>query len=122
MKRLSDPVLLLTHVWPPCPAPCLVSAVCATLEEVGLAAIFGPGLEPASSHVQSICDAKAIPHVQTHPRDVSARKQFSINLHPQPAMLRRVSRDAATRRRHGGPWTSISAELCVCVCSVACKL
>ncbi|XP_043241156.1 glutamate receptor ionotropic, kainate 2-like isoform X2 [Amphibalanus amphitrite] len=64
--------------------------VCATLAEVGMAAIFGPGLEPASGHIQAICDAKAIPHIQTHPRDVGGRRQFSINLHPQPAMLRKA--------------------------------
>ncbi|KAF0289444.1 Glutamate receptor ionotropic, kainate 2 [Amphibalanus amphitrite] len=67
-----------------------VTIVCATLAEVGMAAIFGPGLEPASGHIQAICDAKAIPHIQTHPRDVGGRRQFSINLHPQPAMLRRA--------------------------------
>ncbi|XP_037081492.1 LOW QUALITY PROTEIN: glutamate receptor ionotropic, kainate 2-like [Pollicipes pollicipes] len=67
--------------------------VCDALRRVGMAAIFGPDLEPASGHVQSICDAKAIPHVQTHMRDTSVQKHFSINLHPHPGALSKAYAD-----------------------------
>lgn len=56
--------------------------VCASLRE-GVAAMFGPMSSSSSTHVQSICDAYNIPHVETR-WDFREEDdtRFSINLHP----------------------------------------
>lgn len=58
----------------------------------GIAAIFGPQSPEAASHVQSICDAFEIPHIETK-WDYKIRKEnYLINLYPHPLTLSRVSR------------------------------
>ena len=56
-------------------------AVCRQLKD-GIAAVFGPMSYQSAAHVQSICDAMEIPHVETR-WDYSDNKDFfSINLYP----------------------------------------
>lgn len=58
----------------------------------GVAAIFGPQSRSTSGMVQSICDNKEIPHIQTHwePKDV-ASTSLQINMYPQPHTLALVN-------------------------------
>lgn len=59
----------------------------------GIAAIFGPQSPEAASHVQSVCDAFEIPHIETK-WDYKIRKEnYLINLYPHPMTLSRVRLD-----------------------------
>lgn len=48
----------------------------------GALAIFGPSNSRVGVHVQSVCDALDIPHLDTQLHNFNIGKQFSINLHP----------------------------------------
>ena len=52
----------------------------------GVIAIFGPQDDKLGAHVQSLCDALDIPHIESRehiiPAMTSNTKEFSINLHP----------------------------------------
>ncbi|CAL8109948.1 unnamed protein product [Orchesella dallaii] len=66
--------------------------VCQMMTE-GIAAIFGPQSPEAASHVQSICDAFEIPHIETK-WDYKIRKEnYLINLYPHPMTLSRAYND-----------------------------
>jgi hypothetical protein len=60
--------------------------------QTGVAAVFGPKDPQVANHVQSICDAMDIPHVQLLWDNWQAfdRIPQSINLHPHPAVLGQV--------------------------------
>ncbi|XP_050695826.1 glutamate receptor ionotropic, kainate 2-like isoform X2 [Eriocheir sinensis] len=60
--------------------------VCNLLK-MGMAAIFGPQSEKTANHVQSICDNKEIPHIETRYDYKLTRDAYSINLHPYPPSL-----------------------------------
>ena len=61
-------------------------SVCRQIKD-GVAAVFGPMSYLSASHVQSICDAMEIPHVETR-WDYSDNKDFfSINLFPDYTKL-----------------------------------
>ncbi|XP_045125479.1 glutamate receptor ionotropic, kainate 2-like isoform X1 [Portunus trituberculatus] len=60
--------------------------VCHLLSK-GMAAIFGPQSENTANHVQSICDNKEIPHIETRYDYKLTRDEYSINLHPYPPAL-----------------------------------
>ncbi|KAF8784441.1 glutamate receptor ionotropic, kainate 2-like isoform X2 [Argiope bruennichi] len=60
--------------------------VCSLLE-TGIAGIFGPQSDVTSMHVQSICDAIDIPHVETRWDFQLQRADMSINLFPRPSVL-----------------------------------
>ncbi|XP_023349760.1 glutamate receptor ionotropic, kainate 2 isoform X2 [Eurytemora carolleeae] len=68
--------------------------VCAAMSQ-GVAALFGPSSSFTAHHVQSICDAKEIPHIETRWDLTSAtvRDQYSINLYPYPLTLRKAYLD-----------------------------
>ncbi|GIX91527.1 glutamate receptor ionotropic, kainate 3 [Caerostris extrusa] len=53
----------------------------------GVGAIFGPQLEAASMHVQSICDDLEVPHIEARWEYRLMRDQLSINLYPRPSIL-----------------------------------
>ena len=57
----------------------------------GLAAVLGPSSPSTSSHMQSICDALEIPHVNTGCQSRLRRTHYAINLHPHPSALGQVS-------------------------------
>ncbi|XP_025016477.1 glutamate receptor ionotropic, kainate 2 isoform X1 [Tetranychus urticae] len=63
--------------------------VCGLLH-AGVAAILGPLSDSTSMHVQSICDALEIPHIETRWDISSHREELSINLYPKPAVLARA--------------------------------
>ncbi|TDG40067.1 hypothetical protein AWZ03_013514 [Drosophila navojoa] len=66
--------------------------VCRQLE-AGVQAIFGPSDPLLASHVQSICEAFDIPHIEARiDLEVSA-KEFSINLYPSQNIMNLAYRD-----------------------------
>lgn len=67
-------------------------SVCGLLKN-GVAAIFGPISDVISDHVQSICDALEIPHVETRSDFQLSRDELSINLYPRPVILARAFMD-----------------------------
>ena len=77
---------LWLHSWH-CDVP-----VCHTLSQ-GVAALFGPTSPFTAHHVQSICDSKEIPHIETRwdYRAGNMREQYSINLVPYPPTISKVS-------------------------------
>ena len=68
-------------------------SVCHLLRS-GVAALFGPQSGTTSSHVQSICDAMEIPHIETRWDYRLKRDDYSVNLYPHPTAISKV------RRRH----------------------
>ncbi|KAH9493109.1 Serine/threonine-protein kinase grik2 [Bulinus truncatus] len=64
------------------------------MSQSGIAAMFGPVSSLAAGHVQSICNAFEIPHLQWRwdPRD--NRDYFSINLYPHYLTLSKAYKDA----------------------------
>lgn len=63
--------------------------VCSLLRN-GVLGIFGPLSSPTSMHVQSICDALEIPHLETRWDFQKERNDLSINLYPRPHILSRA--------------------------------
>jgi hypothetical protein len=55
----------------------------------GVWAVFGPSTEPALSHVQSLCDAKDVPHVSAVMQRPDHQTAYSINLHVPSAGVAR---------------------------------
>ncbi|XP_064489275.1 glutamate receptor ionotropic, kainate 3-like [Ornithodoros turicata] len=60
--------------------------VCTLLGQ-GIAGIFGPSSDVTSIHVQSICDALDIPHIEMRWDFQLQRDDLSINLFPKPSVL-----------------------------------
>ena len=56
-------------------------------------AIFGPSDPQLGSHVQSICDALDIPHVESRLDVEQHSREFSINLHPHQPLMNSALRD-----------------------------
>ena len=67
------------------------SLVCHLLRS-GVAALFGPQSGTTSSHVQSICDAMEIPHIETRWDYRLKRDDYSVNLYPHPTAISKVRR------------------------------
>ena len=63
-----------------------IFAVCKLIKN-GVAGIFGPSSQVSSGHVQSICNALSIPHVQTFWDARESRDYFSISLYPHYEVL-----------------------------------
>ena len=72
--------------------------------EKGIVGIFGPVSALSAAHVQSMCNAFEIPHLQWHwdPRD--ARDYYSISLFPHYLTLSQAYRDMV---RYWG-WTKFT--------------
>lgn len=68
------------------------SIVCHLLEQ-RVVGIFGPRAGPTSPLVQSMCDTKDIPHVETSWDTKQRRQDFLVNLHPHPSTLTRLYMD-----------------------------
>ncbi|XP_071747530.1 glutamate receptor ionotropic, kainate 2 isoform X1 [Lepeophtheirus salmonis] len=60
--------------------------VCHLLR-TGVAALFGPQSGTTSSHVQSICDAMEIPHIETRWDYRLKNDAYSVNLYPHPKTI-----------------------------------
>ena len=68
---------------------CYYYLVCHLLRS-GVAALFGPQSGTTSSHVQSICDAMEIPHIETRWDYRLKRDDYSVNLYPHPTAISKV--------------------------------
>ncbi|XP_069951466.1 glutamate receptor ionotropic, kainate 2-like [Cherax quadricarinatus] len=66
--------------------------VCSLLN-TGVAAIFGPQSGQTSDHVQSICDALEIPHIENRWDFRLSRDAYSVNLYPHPSTLAKAYMD-----------------------------
>ncbi|KAF2347792.1 Receptor ligand binding region [Trinorchestia longiramus] len=62
---------------------------CSVLQS-GVAAIFGPASDVSAAHVQAICDALEIPHIETRWEYRLTRDPYSVNLYPHPSSLSRA--------------------------------
>ena len=56
----------------------------------GVASIFGPKSEKSANHVQAICDALEVPHIETRWDFKNTRDAYSLNLYPHPRSLGQV--------------------------------
>ncbi|KAF0290339.1 Glutamate receptor ionotropic, kainate 1 [Amphibalanus amphitrite] len=63
------------------------------LVDQGVYAIFGPSDPQLGAHVQSICDALDIPHVETRLDVERHSREFSVNLHPHQPLMNAALRD-----------------------------
>ncbi|XP_059617774.1 uncharacterized protein LOC132262512 [Phlebotomus argentipes] len=68
----------------------LVSKKLCRLLKSGVAAIIGPQSPVSAVHVQSICDAKEMPHIETRWEPVATAGMPSLNIHPHAQTLSRV--------------------------------
>ena len=50
-----------------------------------------PLLGTTSTHIQSICDAMEIPHIESRWDFVQRKEDYSINLYPNPKTISRVN-------------------------------
>lgn len=66
--------------------------VCRQME-YGIQAIFGPSDPLLGPHIQSICEALDVPHIETRIDLDTSIKEFSINLHPSQHNMNRAYRD-----------------------------
>ena len=53
----------------------------------GIQALFGPNDFILGSHVQSLCDALDIPHLEARPDIDNSYKESSLNLHPSQDLM-----------------------------------
>ncbi|XP_037520935.1 glutamate receptor ionotropic, kainate 1 [Rhipicephalus sanguineus] len=65
----------------------LFRSLCAACWGTVIAGIFGPSSDVTSMHVQSICDALDVPHIEMRWDFQLQRDDLSINLFPKPAVL-----------------------------------
>jgi len=59
----------------------------------GVAAIFGPQNPLLGNHIQSLCDALDIPHIESRVDLEPEVKEISINLFPSPIIIGEALRD-----------------------------
>lgn len=52
--------------------------------------IFGPSYQDSSNYVQSVCDNKEMPHIETHWDKYLTRSNCLVNLYPHPESLKNV--------------------------------
>jgi ionotropic kainate glutamate receptor 2 len=61
--------------------------------QFGIQAFFGPSDPLLGAHIQSICEALDIPHVEARIDFEPTFKEFSINLHPSQERMNHAFRD-----------------------------
>uniref|UniRef100_A0A182K4K3 Uncharacterized protein n=1 Tax=Anopheles christyi TaxID=43041 RepID=A0A182K4K3_9DIPT len=94
-----------------------VSKKLCRLLKTGVAGIFGPSSPKSALHVQSVCDEKEMPHIET--RWDAYTKLPTLNLHPHPHIMSRVFLDLVvafewkdfTILYESGPWLPSIADL-----------
>ncbi|OTF69538.1 glutamate receptor, ionotropic kainate 2-like protein [Euroglyphus maynei] len=59
----------------------------------GVSAIFGPQDPILGAHIQSLCDALDMPHIEARLDLETEFKEFSINLYPSPMIIGKALRD-----------------------------
>ena len=62
----------------------------------GIQALFGPSDIILGSHVQSLCDALDIPHLEARVDIDSGYKESSLNLHPSQDLMNQAYRVSKT--------------------------
>lgn len=70
-------------------------AACRQME-FGVQAIFGPSDPLLGAHIQSICEALDVPHLEARIDFEPVSKEFSINLHPSQDHMNRAFKDLMT--------------------------
>lgn len=68
------------------------NSACKLLSQ-GIIGLFGPSSIHSSSYIQSLCDLKEIPHIETHKNFNLDRDNTHVNVHPHPDILSRVVSD-----------------------------
>ncbi|XP_042867492.1 glutamate receptor ionotropic, kainate 2-like [Penaeus japonicus] len=86
-STLSHSTLVAQGVWLPADDSYRAARDVCDILRSPVAAIFGPQLEKTANHVQSICDAMEIPHIETRWDYKLTRDAYSINLYPYPPSL-----------------------------------
>lgn len=61
--------------------------------EIGIQALFGPIDPILGPHIQSICEALDLPHIEARIDLESISKEFSINLHPSQQHINNAYKD-----------------------------
>ncbi|XP_069972392.1 glutamate receptor ionotropic, kainate 2-like isoform X1 [Penaeus vannamei] len=94
VERINNDPSTLTHstliaqpVWLPADDSYRAARDVCDILRNPVAAIFGPQMEKTANHVQSICDAMEIPHIETRWDYKLRRDAYSINLYPYPPSL-----------------------------------
>ncbi|KAJ3629294.1 hypothetical protein MTP99_013692 [Tenebrio molitor] len=64
--------------------------------EFGVQAIFGPSDPILGAHIQSICEALDVPHLEARIDFEPLSKEFSINLHPSQEHMNKAFKDLMT--------------------------
>ncbi|KAG8225894.1 hypothetical protein J437_LFUL006126 [Ladona fulva] len=64
--------------------------------EFGVQGIFGPSDPLLGAHIQSICEALDIPHLEARVDFEPSFKEFSINLHPSQEHMNHAFQDLMT--------------------------
>uniref|UniRef100_A0A1A9WQ74 Receptor ligand binding region domain-containing protein n=1 Tax=Glossina brevipalpis TaxID=37001 RepID=A0A1A9WQ74_9MUSC len=72
--------------------------------KIGVQAIFGPSNGLLSCHINSICDALDIPHMEIKADAEYNSREFSINLHP----FQDIINDALLDIIHYLNWTKVA--------------
>ncbi|XP_066999471.2 glutamate receptor ionotropic, kainate 2 isoform X2 [Anabrus simplex] len=78
--------------------------ICDKMLAEGVWAIFGPQSSHTAGHVQSICDVKEIPHIETRFDVKHKRQDILVNLYPHPTALAKVYMDLILTWK----WTSFT--------------
>lgn len=73
----------------------LLFAVCHQMES-GVQAVFGPSDPVLGAHIQSICEALDIPHIESRIDLEPLSKELSINLHPSQENMNKAYKDLMT--------------------------
>lgn len=99
----------------------LFITVCRQMES-GVQAVFGPSDPVLGAHIQSICEALDIPHIESRIDLEPLSKELSINLHPSQENMNRAYKDLMTflnwtkvaiiYEEDYGKWTQQSEYFC----------
>lgn len=67
--------------------PLLAATTACELMTESMVGIFGPSTEENANGVQSICDTKEIPYIETRWDDQQRRGSALVNIHPYPPIM-----------------------------------
>lgn len=77
--------------------PYLAAQTACNLMSQGVVAILGPSSEENANGVQSVCDAKDIPYIETRLHEQEQNKTSLVNFYPFPGRLRKVFVDVVKK-------------------------
>lgn len=64
--------------------------------EMGVQAVFGPTDPLLGAHIQSICEALDVPHLEARLDMEPHTREFSVNLHPSQHLINTAFKDLIT--------------------------